>query len=144
MFVQLEEKTNNPSDIYGCRRRAILLLFFVRQKCTSLLSVQIYVYIKYYIAAAPPRPLNLAIAAGDDRFYAFGSFNMARQYYSDKLDVFVLIKSHFSLGSRFIYTIYIYKHRYALYPANRTLQCIHRLLQKTAKGCGGGRKEKRE
>jgi len=65
-------------------------------------------YIKYYIAAAPPRPLNLAIAAGDDRFYAFGSFNMARQYYSDKLDVFVLIKSHFSLGSRFIYNIYIY------------------------------------
>jgi len=65
-------------------------------------------YIKYYIAAAPPRPLNLAIAAGDDRFYAFGSFNMARQYYSDKLDVFVLIKSHFSLGSRLIYNIYIY------------------------------------
>jgi len=96
----------------------------------------IYMHIKYYIAAAPPSSLNLAIAAGDDRFYAFGSFNMARQYYSDKLDVFVLIKSHFSLGSRFIYNIYI--HRYALYPARRILQCIHRSLRKTAKGCGGG------
>jgi len=39
----------------------------------------IRVYIQYYIAAAPPRPLNLAIVAGDDRFYALGSFNMARQ-----------------------------------------------------------------
>jgi len=109
----------------------------------SIIHTNIYIYymhIKYYIAAAPPRPLNLAIAAGDDRFYAFGSFNMARQYYSDKLDVFVLIKSHFSLGSRFIYNtyIYIYIHRYALYPARRNLQCIHRLLRKTAKGCGGG------
>lgn len=98
----------------------------------------IRIYIKYNIAAAPPRPLNLAIAAGDDRFYAFGSFNMARQYYSDKLDVFVLIKSHFSPGSRFIYNVYT--HRYA----RGTLQCIHGLLRKTAKGCGVVEKEKCE
>lgn len=71
--------------------------FFVRQNESLYLCIYNNNNVLYCVAVAVSAQFGNR-DDGDDRFYAFESFNitMARQYYPDnKLNVFVLIKSHY-------------------------------------------------